>query len=127
MTSNVTFKGFNTIGQQKKFSLTEFELVKRDILNSFLVRAGEVPGRPGYGSTIYNIIFENMTAEVVASVEAEIRRIIGQEPRVRLINLELFISDHTIIAEIRVETLPDLTAENLFLSFNTDTQSIAFI
>ena len=37
-----TFIGFNTQGQFKKFTLTGFELIKRDLLNAFNIRQGQV-------------------------------------------------------------------------------------
>ena len=34
------FKGFSTIDKDKKFSLTDRELIRRDLLNAFNIRAG---------------------------------------------------------------------------------------
>ena len=51
----VQFRGFNTIGANKKFSLTDFELIKRDVLNALTIRQGELPGRPEIGSTVWNL------------------------------------------------------------------------
>jgi hypothetical protein len=47
-----TFIGFNTINQNKKFTLTDFALIQRDLLNAFNIRQGELPGRPGYGTVL---------------------------------------------------------------------------
>jgi hypothetical protein len=47
-----TFIGFNTIDQNKKFTLLDFELIKRDLLNAFNIRQGQLVGRPGYGTVI---------------------------------------------------------------------------
>jgi hypothetical protein len=41
-----TFIGFNTVDQFKKFTLTDFELIKRDLINALNIRQGELPGRP---------------------------------------------------------------------------------
>ena len=40
-----TFIGFNTIDQPKKFTLTDFDLVKRDLLNAFNIQQGQLVGR----------------------------------------------------------------------------------
>ena len=53
-----TFVGFNTQGQYKKFTLTDFELIKRDLLNAFNIRQGQLPGRPGYGTVLWDYLFE---------------------------------------------------------------------
>ena len=54
-----TFVGFNTQNQYKKFTLVDFELVKRDLLNAFNIRQGQLPGRPEYGTVLWNYLFEN--------------------------------------------------------------------
>ena len=48
-----TFIGFNTIGQYKKFTLLDYELIKRDLLNAFNIRQGELVGRPDYGTALW--------------------------------------------------------------------------
>ena len=60
-----TFIGFNTINQPKKFTLLDFDLVKRDLLNAFNIRQGELVGRPGYGCNLWNYLFENQTQEIL--------------------------------------------------------------
>ena len=54
-----TFIGFNTIDQPKKFTLTDFALVKRDLLNAFNIRPGELVGRPTYGTNLWDYVFDN--------------------------------------------------------------------
>ena len=58
-----TFIGYNTIDQYKKFTLVDFELIKRDLLNAFNIQQGQLVGRPGYGTVIWNYVFENQTQE----------------------------------------------------------------
>jgi phage baseplate assembly protein W len=58
-----TFIGFNTINQFGKFTLLDFELIKRDLANAFNIQQGTLPGRPGYGTTIWSLLFENQSAE----------------------------------------------------------------
>lgn len=123
----VTFRGFNTIEQQKKFTLTDFDLIKRDITNAFSIRAGEVPGRPGYGTIIYNLLFENLTSETVTAIETEVKRVLSQDPRVQIDEVAVFAGGHTVVIELAVTTLPEQSAEKLFLNFNIDTQSVSII
>ncbi len=42
-----TFIGYSTVNRAKKFVLTDFELVKRDLANALNIQQGELPGRPG--------------------------------------------------------------------------------
>ena len=63
-----TFVGFNTINQFKKFTLTDFELIKRDLLNAFNIRQGQLPGRPGYGTVLWEYVFEPQTTQTQNSI-----------------------------------------------------------
>lgn len=118
-----TFKGFSTIDQHKKFSMTDFNLIKRDLLNAFLIREGELPGRPELGSKIWSFIFEPMVEEVRRAIEAEVTRIVKGDPRLRLKKVELYTTVDTIIIEIQVDVLPDISAETLKITFNKEGNS----
>jgi phage baseplate assembly protein W len=54
----IRYRGFSTIGQTKKYRLTDLELIKRDLLNHFAIRKGEKLMDPNFGSIIWNMIFE---------------------------------------------------------------------
>ena len=73
-----TFIGFNTIDQNKKFTAVDFDLIKIDLLNAFNIRQGELPGRPGYGTVLWNYLFENQTQETQAVILQEIQRVCVQ-------------------------------------------------
>jgi len=83
-----TFIGFNTIGQNKQFTAVDFDLIKIDLLNAFNIRQGELVGRPGYGTLIWNYLFENQIAETQQYMYDEIQRVAGNDPRI-------FINDIT--------------------------------
>ena len=59
-----TFVGFNTIGRARNFTLTDRDLVIRDLLNALNIQQGEVPGRPQVGTLIWSFLFENQTQPV---------------------------------------------------------------
>jgi hypothetical protein len=65
-----TFIGFNTQKQYKKFTLTDFALIKRDLLNAFNIRQGQLPGRPAYGTTLWDFLFENQQSISQAAYDA---------------------------------------------------------
>ena len=56
-----TYFGFSTIDNSKKFRLVDYELVKRDVLNSLLIKQGEKLGNPSYGTNVWGLIFEPQT------------------------------------------------------------------
>lgn len=122
-----TFIGFNTIGQNKKFTLTDFELVKRDLANAFNIRQGELPGRPGYGTNIWAYVFENQTTETERLILQEISRVASGDPRLQLVDATLFPQDNGIRVEIELQIVPNAAPETLLLLFDTDTQQASLV
>ncbi len=122
-----TFIGFNTIGQNKKFTLTDFELIKRDLSNAFSIRQGELPGRPGYGSNIWAYLFENQTTENQQLILNEITRIISGDPRIQLVDATLYPQDNGLRVEIEIRVVPSTTAERLAIFFDLSSRQAAFV
>ena len=116
------FIGFNTIGQDKKFTLTDYDLIKRDILNAFNIRRGEMPGRPDVGSKIWEMVYDPNDVVTERAVENEIRRIIESDSRAEIQSLTITQTHNTINAEIRVLLAPDSSVESLYITFNRDSQ-----
>lgn len=123
----VTFVGFNTINQNKKFTLTDFELIKRDLLNAFNIRQGELVGRPGYGTTIWDFVFENQLQETERALLAEIQRVAGGDPRLYVSNIELFPQDNGILIQLEITVVPSTTAERLAIFFDQETRRASFV
>ena len=85
-----TFIGFSTINQNKNFVLVDYALIKRDLLNAFNIRQGELVGRPGYGTVLWNYLFENQTSELENAIYTEVQRVVGGDPRLYLNNLYMY-------------------------------------
>jgi phage baseplate assembly protein W len=123
----VTFVGFNTINQNKKFTLTDFELIKRDLLNAFNIRQGELVGRPGYGTTIWDFVFENQLQETERALLTEIQRVAGGDPRLYVSNVELFPQNNGILIQLEITVVPSTTAERLAIFFDQETRRASFV
>jgi phage baseplate assembly protein W len=117
-----TFIGFNTQGQNKKFTLTDFELIKRDLSNAFNIRQGELPGRPGYGSNLWAYLFENQTTVNEQLILQELNRIVSGDPRIRLVDTQLYPQENGLRVELDVQVVPSTTAERLSVFFDTTSQ-----
>ena len=117
-----TFIGFNTQGQNKKFTLTDFELIKRDLANAFNIRQGELPGRPGYGSNLWAYLFENQTTTNTQLILQELSRIVSGDPRIRLVDTRLYPQENGLRVELDVQVVPSTTAERLSVFFDTASQ-----
>jgi phage baseplate assembly protein W len=121
-----TYIGYNTIDQVKNFTLTDKELVKRDLLNSIMIREGEMPGRPEVGTNIWSYVFDPNTDDTVRKIKAEIQRLIDTDPRIQAEEVNVFAKDHNVLIEMNVRILPDVNLEVINLMFDQTTNTAKF-
>ena len=122
-----TFIGFNTINQFKKLTLVDFELIKRDLSNAFNIQQGELPGRPGYGTTIWSYVFENQTETTETAILAEVQRVAGGDPRIYVSSANVYPQDNGLLIEIEIQVVASSTAERLAIFFDQETRRASFI
>jgi phage baseplate assembly protein W len=122
-----TFIGYSTINQYKKFTLTDGELVKRDLLNAFNIRQGTLPGRPDYGSTLLDYIFENQDTTTERAIIAEIQRIAAGDPRIYISDLNFYPQENGVLIELQVQIIPGTTTEQLSIFFDQATRQASLV
>ena len=122
-----TFIGFNTQNQFKKFTLTDGPLVKRDLLNAFNIRQGQIPGRPQYGTALWDNLFENQTSETDNSILNEIQRVAGGDPRLQIGQVQVFNQQNGILMQLEIVILPSTTAERLSIFFDQQTRTASYV
>jgi phage baseplate assembly protein W len=120
----IRYKGFSTIDQYKKFRLTDLELIKRDLLNHFAIRKGEKLMNSEFGSIIWNLLFEPLTADVKALVVSDIQRVIGYDPRIRVDNVLVDQLDTGLQVQIELTVLPDNYSDVLSLQFDRELNTV---
>lgn len=112
------FKGFSTVDTTtRNYTLTDIELVKRDLLNELYTRKGERAMRPSFGSIFQDLIMEPYTLDIESLIEEEITRIISNEPRLQLKRVDIETLDHFVQVNVQVIFQPGDIAENLFIRF----------
>ena len=122
-----TFIGFNTQGQFKKFTLTGFELIKRDLLNAFNIRQGQLPGRPAYGTVLWDFLFENQVEQVSTNIVNEVQRVAGGDPRVAIPDVNLFPQENGVLIELEVQFVPNTDAQLLSVFFDQQQRRASFV
>ena len=122
-----TFIGFNTIGQNKKFTAVDFDLIKIDLLNAFNIRQGELVGRPGYGTLIWNYLFENQTQETQALIMQEIQRVCAGDPRIFISGMQIFPQQNGILIQLGLAVVPSTTAEQLSIFFDQQQRTATYV
>ncbi len=118
------YRGFSTIDQFKKFRLTDLELIKRDLLNHFAIRKGEKLMNPEFGSIIWNILFEPLTADVKALVVEDIQRVVNYDPRVRVDDVLIDQFEYGLQVQVEMTFLPDDLSDVLILQFNKELNTV---
>ena len=122
-----TFVGFNTQNQYKKFTLVDFELVKRDMLNAFNIRQGQLPGRPGYGTILWSYLFENQVDAVQQGIINEVQRVAGGDPRIFISNINVYPQENGMLIELEIQTVGGVNAEILNVFFNQVSRSASYV
>ena len=122
-----TFVGFNTQNQYTKFTLVDFELVKRDLLNAFNIRQGQLPGRPEYGTVLWNYLFENQVDAVQQGIINEVQRVAGGDPRVFISNINVYPQENGMLIELEIQTVGGVNAEILNVFFNQVSRSASYV
>lgn len=113
------FVGFNTVGQPNPpYSLTNLELVKRDILNQFATPMGSRVMLPSFGTRIYEYLFDPFDEETQSMIIEDATRVVGDDPRVQLVNIELFQEDQTLTISMDLLFVPESVTDNLFVTFS---------
>jgi phage baseplate assembly protein W len=122
-----TFIGFNTQRQYKKFTLTDFELIKRDLLNAFNIRQGQLPGRPAYGTVLWDFLFENQLEELQTAIVNEVQRVAGGDPRIYISDTQVYPQENGILIEIELQVIPSDNAQRLSIFFDLQQRSASYI
>ena len=122
-----TFIGFNTQNQNKKFTLIDFELIKRDLLNAFNIRQGSLVGRPDYGTVLWDFLFENQVETTQRGMTAEIQRVAGGDPRIFISSVEMFPQENGILIQLELTVVPSTDAQRLSLFFNQETRRASYV
>lgn len=81
------YRGFSTLVPNKKFRLTDMELIKQDIINHFNIRKGEKLMNPNFGTIIWNVLHEPFTEELKSVITEDIKTIANYDPRVSFDNI----------------------------------------
>ena len=85
------YRGFSTFDwrNRQSFSLTNIELVKRDILTHIFTEKGERVMMPNFGTRIPALAFEPNDEITRKIVSDDLNEVFAYDPRVKLISLKL--------------------------------------
>ena len=114
----IMYKGFSTVGRTKKYRLTDFELVKQDLINHFYIRKGEKLMKPNFGTIIWNVIHEPFTEELKSVISADIKAIASYDPRLSIDNVVITEYSQGIQVELQLRYVPTNQINMMNLQFD---------
>jgi phage baseplate assembly protein W len=89
-----------------KFSLTDTQLVIQNFVNALNIRLGTKVGQPGYGTRLWDFIFEANNSPTQVEIQNEVRRVANQDPRLQIAELVVYPYDNGILLEMQCAILP---------------------
>lgn len=112
------YKGFSTVNRNKRFRLTDFELAKQDLYNSFNIRKGEKLMNPEYGTIIQDMVFEPFDADTKNKIINDINRIINADPRIAAENVSVIQAEQGFQIELDLIYIKTNERDTLKIEYN---------
>lgn len=120
----ITYKGFSTIGRNKKFRVTDFDLVKQDLINHFHIRKGEKLMNPNFGTIIWNVLYDPFTEAVKSAIAADVKAIAAYDPRVSIENIIITEFETGIQIELELRLIQTNQTKLMNFRFNNDSRTL---
>ena len=118
------YRGFSTVGRNRKFRLTDFELVKQDLINHFYIRKGEKLMNPDFGTIIWNVVHEPLTEDLKSVIVTDIKAIASYDPRISIDNVVITEYDQGIQVELQLRYVQTNQTNLLNLQFDNQNNTL---
>lgn len=118
-----TYIGFSTVSTIKPpYSLTDIDIVKQDLLNTFKTPKGERVMLPTFGSDIWRYVFEPFDEYTKQEIIEDATAVVNTDPRVSLESINVTELDYGLRIEMVLYYAPTATAEPLAIDFLQDSE-----
>jgi phage baseplate assembly protein W len=120
----ITYRGFSTLVNQKKFSLTDYALAKQDLINYFRIRKGQKLMQPSFGTIIWDQLFEPLNETTRDIISNDIKRIVAYDPRLQVNNVTVTEQTNGLQVEIVLTYIPSNQVDTIALNFDKHAASL---
>jgi phage baseplate assembly protein W len=121
------YKGFSTLSGSNNFRLTDFALIKQDILNHFNIRKGEKLMNPNFGTIIWNVLHEPFTDELKSVISQDVQAIAKYDPRVSFDNIVVTEYDQGLQIELQLRYVPTNQTNVMLVNFNSANNTLSAV
>ena len=116
-----TYRGISTVSPDtKEFKLFDLGLIKQDIINHFHIRLGEKLENPGFGTIIWDVLYEPLTDALKDAIIKNVTEIINYDPRVNVTKIVVDSFEFGIQVECELVYLDYSISEQLRFEFDRD-------
>jgi len=112
------YRGFSTLVNKKKFSLTDYALAKQDLMNYFQIRKGSKLMQPSFGTVIWEQLFEPLNETTRDIITGDIKKIVAYDPRLRVNQINVTEQTNGIQIQLSLTYIPSNQAETILLNFD---------
>lgn len=113
------FVGFNTVTQNTPpYSLTNIEIVKRDIHNQFSTPIGSRVMLPNFGTRIYEYLFDPFDDYTKSAIIEDAVRVVNSDPRVELVTIDVTQEDQALNVIMILLFKPESVTDSMYVSFS---------
>ena len=119
-----TYSGFSTYNRLRKFTLTDFDLVRQDLFNHFSIRKGEKLMNPKFGTIIWDLLFEPLTDNIKDLITDDIKTIVEYDPRIAADNVVITEYDRGIQIELELRYVLTNQSSAMALKFERDSRTL---
>jgi phage baseplate assembly protein W len=120
----ITYRGFSTRNSPKKYTLTDYELAKQDLLNYFNIRKGEKLMQPNFGTIIWDMLFEPLTEDAQQMITDDIKRIVTYDPRLTIGQVAVTQQENGFLVQLTLSYIPTDQTDVITLNFNRASNSL---
>jgi phage baseplate assembly protein W len=118
------YRGFSTVDRKKKFRLTDFELVRRDLINHFHIRKGEKLMNPSFGTIIWNVLHEPLTDNLKSIITTDVKNIVSSDPRLAVDRVMITEYDQGLQIDLELRYVQTNQSSVLNLQFDNQNNQL---
>jgi phage baseplate assembly protein W len=119
-----TYRGFSTLVNKKKYTLTDYALARQDLINYFNIKKGQKLMQPSFGTIIWDQLFEPLNETTQEIITSDIKRIAGYDPRLAVNQVNVTQVTSGLQVQISLTYIPTDQTDTIMLNFNNSSSKL---
>jgi len=120
----IVYRGFSTLVNKKRYSLTDYALAKQDLMNYFNIRKGSKLMQPNFGTIIWDQLFEPLNETTQDIITSDIKRIVSYDPRLTVSSINVTQQTNGLQIQISLSYIPSNQSDTILLNFNKNASTL---